>query len=147
MKYAKLLLYIVFVAVFIVAFYVVLTSYRCVLLKIVPLPRVAADHTGKNHDLVILREGSLCGTCANGRFISGLSARDDVVYFVPFTYSADDVDNLRFAFDIQGMIARADGKGEDILSKIHRCSKYRNAKGDVYLRLDKNNRIREIRFF
>jgi hypothetical protein len=138
----------VIVASVVIILFIAFNALDYLILRFVPLPKELTFNTpGKDSALVLLNGKSLCGTCPAGKFMYRISGDQNVKYLVPSDYSAYDIENLRYTFDIGGEIVHAGQKTENLTRRISRCKKVKNLAGNFYLQLGKHNKIKRIEVF
>jgi hypothetical protein len=135
-------------ALVIITSYVAAKSYDCLVLRFVSLPKELTDDLSSQNSAIVLLYGkNLCGTCPAGKFMYGISKDPNTTYLVPNDYSFYDIENLRYAFDINGKIFSSGGEIEHLLRRISRCKKVKNLSGNFYLQLRNGNKIKKIDVF
>jgi len=137
------------IAVFvIITLYIVAKSYDCLVLRFVSLPKeLTVDLNNQDSAIVLLYGRNLCGTCPAGKFMHNLRRDLNTIYFVPNDYSSYDIENLRYAFDIEGKIVISEREIGHLLERISRCNKVQKSSANFYLYLGKGNKIKKIHVF
>jgi hypothetical protein len=142
-KFIRLIIILV-----IILTYFIINSYHCILLKYKPIPACIVENvTNKDSTLVFLNGRNLCPTCSPGQYVYSLSRRKEIIYFVPEDFSNNDIENLRYAFDIKGKIIKRDIKINNFLEKISSCTKVKDLRENFCLGLGENNKVKEIKTF
>ena len=128
----------------IIFFYFITNSYHCIILNKMNLPKKIENiKNGKHYDLVLLNGKNLCGTCPSGEYIYKVSKKNDMIYVVPRHYTFNDIENFRYAFDIRGIIIKADFEIEELIKKISSCIKDKNSIRNFHLKLGVYKKIKK----
>jgi len=132
----------------IIALYVGVKSYDCLVLRFISLPKeLRNDLRSKDGALILLYGKNLCGTCPAGKYMYRIGSNGNITYVVPNDYSSHDIENLRYTFDISGKIIYSGEEIGHLLRRISRCKKVKNSGGNYYLQLRNGNKIRTIEVF
>ncbi len=76
----------------------------------------------KNINSVFILYGkTLCGTCSAGKTVNSYGKRKDILLIVPQEYSGNDIENLKYSFNIYGYVLVGDKNTVKYLKLVSKC--------------------------
>lgn len=126
--------------------YAVLNPGRCSALKNVRIPDSVVRQCNKDeYNLILLFEKNICGTCPSANFLYRIAGDPNVVIIIPKEYTDNDIENIRIAFNLRGLILRGDQTSDILLKKIAPCYSNNNTESNFLLKIVEKNKINEFR--
>jgi len=130
----------------VVAYFIIIPG-PCSALKNVRIPDSVVRQFDKDeYTLILLYEKYICGTCPSGKFLYQIAVDPNNVIVIPKDYSDNDIENIRFAFILQGIILRGDQSFDILIMKITSCYRNSNIDSNILLKILNKNKINEFKF-
>jgi len=133
---------LILVAILIV--FIIFHSYNCIILKFTSIPSSISDNIKETEFSLFLVRKNICPPCPIGEYL--LDYADKSILIVPDDFSEIDIDNLRYAFNIKGVIIREDFKTKRYFKKIASCVK-KSSGENWYIEIIKKKKIKTIKNF
>lgn len=103
-----------------ILFYI--ANIQCFYLKFISLPKEFKRYLDEDsNEIVFLFGNNLCATCPSGHYLLSIGSSNRAIYIVPNSFNQNDIENLRYAFDIRGKIIIGGIQREDFFKRISRC--------------------------
>ena len=102
-------------------------SYNCLRLNLISVPDlVNRSSPNPPKKILVLFGKKICTNCSIGAKIKKFGTMKGIIILVPKDYTKYDVQNLKSAFSLPGIVIIGNESVENFISKIKKCSNVEN---------------------
>lgn len=148
MKKKSNLKYRILFVVLVVAVFLVVHFYPCIMLNFSSLPEtITKSIPGNSKDILILYGPGLCSSCPPGHYLGSLKGRTDLLFVVPPEFNEYDIKNLKDVFTIQSQVIKGDEELVKLLKRVRGCKGLETWRMNYHVKTKENGKPGPISIF
>jgi len=127
--------------ILIILFYFIIIRESPVRLKFIKVPNsLKSTITSNPENIVILYGKDICPSCPIGIFLSKISENKHSIFFVPESFTNNDIENLIYTFKLRGKVMRGNTEIFEYYKEISKYLKNPDFKKNINIKT-KNKKI------